>query len=98
VTVGCKVADGCLETVVCDTGSGIAAEDLSFVFKRFYRTDRSRQRGKGGRGLGLFIVKQIVESEPGVGSCFYFRLPGYSTPIAQKLKPTVHILSRTPVN
>jgi len=90
VTVRCQVADGwvemaCTEFIevsVCDTGSGIAAEDLPFVFERFYRADLSRQRGKGG--LGLSIVKQIVEahqgqvwaeSDLGKGSCFYFRLP-----------------------
>lgn len=84
VTVQCGVEDGWVETVVCDTGSGIAAEDLPFVFERFYRADPSRQRDKGGRGLGLSIVKQTVkahqgqvwaESELGKGSCFYFRLP-----------------------
>ncbi len=84
VTVQCKVADGWVETAVCDTGPGIAAANLPFVFERFYRADPSRQRGKGGRGLGLSIVQQIVEahrgqvwaeSELGKGSCFYFRLP-----------------------
>jgi len=92
VTVQCRVEDGRVETprtefvevAVCDTGSGIAAEDLPYLFERFYRADPSRQRGKGGRGLGLSIVKQIVEahqgqvwaeSELGKGSCFRFRLP-----------------------
>jgi signal transduction histidine kinase len=84
VTVQCRVEAGWVETSVCDTGSGIPTEDLPFVFERFYRTDPSRQQGKGGRGLGLSIVKQIVaahqgqvwaESELGKGSCFYFRLP-----------------------
>lgn len=73
-----------MERVVCDSGSGIAAEDLPFLFERFYRTDPSRQRDKSGRGLGLSIVKQIVEtnhgqvrveSKLGKGSCFRLRLP-----------------------
>jgi two-component system sensor histidine kinase BaeS len=92
VTVRCRVEDGWVETArtefvevaVCDTGSGIAAEELPFVFERFFRTDPSRQRDTGGRGLGLSIVKQIIEthqgqvwaeSELGEGSCFRFRLP-----------------------
>jgi signal transduction histidine kinase len=92
VKVECQVKDGWVETArtefvevsVCDTGSGIPAEDLPFVFERFYRADPSRQRSKGRHGLGLSIVKQIAEahqgqvwaeSEPGKGSCFYFRLP-----------------------
>ena len=84
VTVQCRVVDDWVETAVCDTGSGIAAEDLPFLFERFYLGDPSRERGKGGRGLGLSIVKRIVEthrgqvwaeSELGKGSCFYFRLP-----------------------
>ena len=84
VTVQCKVEDEFVEVAVCDTGSGIAAEDLPFVFERFCRADPSRGRDKGGRGLGLSIVKQIVEAhhgevwderELGKGSCFRLRLP-----------------------
>lgn len=73
-----------LITTVRDTGCGIAPEDLPFVFERFYRTDQSRQRKTGGRGLGLSIVEKIItlhdgivwaDSSPGEGSCFSFALP-----------------------
>ncbi|WP_134685127.1 sensor histidine kinase [Brevibacillus migulae] len=50
---------------VVDDGSGIAAEDLPHVFERFYRGDRSRHRETGGSGLGLTIVKGIVEAHDG---------------------------------
>jgi signal transduction histidine kinase len=69
---------------VRDTGYGIAAQHLPYVFERFYRADPSRTRTTGGTGLGLAIVKQIVlahggrisvESEVGEGSCFVFTLP-----------------------
>ncbi|MCP4695019.1 MAG: HAMP domain-containing histidine kinase, partial [Desulfobacterales bacterium] len=71
-------------TSIRDTGSGIAPEDLPFVFERFYRADQSRRRQRGGRGLGLSIVEQIitlhggltwVESQPDVGSTFFIALP-----------------------
>ncbi|MDD3158575.1 ATP-binding protein [Anaeromusa sp.] len=48
---------------VADTGEGISAENLPFVFHRFYQGDPSRSRGKGG--LGLAIVKSIVENHSG---------------------------------
>ncbi|TCL72418.1 histidine kinase [Hydrogenispora ethanolica] len=69
---------------VQDEGIGIAAADLPYVFERFYRTDQSRNRESGGFGLGLTIVKELVEglggsvtaqSTPGAGSCFTVRLP-----------------------
>jgi len=69
---------------VQDTGSGIPAEDLPYVFERFYRVDKSRSRTTGGAGLGLAIVRQLVEahggrigveSEPGRGTWFTFTLP-----------------------
>ena len=72
---------------VADTGQGIAAADLSHVFERFWRADRSRTRDQGGSGLGLAIAKQIVEahggqlgveSQLGAGSQFWFRLPTFA--------------------
>jgi len=69
---------------VSDTGSGIAQEDLPFIFDHFYKSDRSRQRGNSGSGLGLAIVKQLIsahggtvwaESQQNKGSTFYFTLP-----------------------
>ncbi|MBI4186091.1 MAG: HAMP domain-containing protein [Chloroflexi bacterium] len=69
---------------VSDTGEGIPAEDLPNIFERFYRVDKSRARATGGSGLGLTIVKRLVEahggkieahSEPGKGSHFTFTIP-----------------------
>jgi signal transduction histidine kinase len=69
---------------VRDTGIGISAEDLPFVFERFWRADRSRSRYSGGTGIGLAISRRLVElqggqieaeSELGKGSSFRFSLP-----------------------
>lgn len=68
---------------VTDNGDGIAKEHIPRLFERFYRVDKSGSRKEGGSGLGLSIVKHIVEahgeriyveSEPGVGSEFSFTL------------------------
>jgi signal transduction histidine kinase len=70
---------------VRDTGEGIPADDLPYVFDRFWKGDRSRTRaGGGGSGLGLAIARQLVnahggticvESEPGKGTTFIVELP-----------------------
>jgi len=54
-----------VEVKIMDNGTGISPADLPFVFERFYRGDRSRSREKGGSGLGLTIVKGIVEAHQG---------------------------------
>lgn len=70
--------------IVEDQGIGISEEDLPLIFERFYRTDRSRNRKTGGSGIGLTIVKAIVqahggkitvESKEGYGSRFVVTLP-----------------------
>ena len=69
-----------------DNGKGIAAKDLPNIFDRFYRTDASRNSSKGGSGIGLSIVKKIIEdhggkiwatSREGVGTVMYFVIRKY---------------------
>jgi two-component system phosphate regulon sensor histidine kinase PhoR len=50
---------------IADTGLGIAEEDLEFIFDRFYKADRSRNRSTMGSGLGLSIVKKIIDMHQG---------------------------------
>jgi signal transduction histidine kinase len=50
---------------VTNEGDGIAGEDLPFIFERFYRGDKSRSRRSGGAGIGLAIVKELVEAHGG---------------------------------
>lgn len=69
-----------------DNGKGIAQKDLPRIFERFYRTDASRNSAQGGSGIGLSIVKKIVEdhggyiwatSKEGEGTCMHFVLRKY---------------------
>jgi two-component system phosphate regulon sensor histidine kinase PhoR len=65
VTLALGYENSLIKIEVKDTGIGIPAENLSFVFDRFYRVDRSRSRESGGSGLGLSIVKALVDSHNG---------------------------------
>ena len=69
-----------------DNGKGIAQRDLPNIFERFYRTDSSRNSAQGGSGIGLSIVKKIIEdhggyiwatSDEGRGTCLHFVLRKY---------------------
>ena len=69
-----------------DNGKGIAAKDLPYIFDRFYRTDVSRNSAKGGSGIGLSIVRKILEDHGGkvwatsredIGTIMYFVLRKY---------------------
>ena len=69
-----------------DNGRGIAAKDIAHIFERFYRTDISRNSALGGSGIGLAIVKKIIEdhggyiwatSKEGEGTCMHFVLRKY---------------------
>jgi signal transduction histidine kinase len=73
-----------VEVTVSDTGEGIRAEDIEHIFERFYRGEKSRNRGTGGAGLGLAIARGIVrahggdikvESKIGKGTQFTFHIP-----------------------
>ena len=69
-----------------DNGKGISQKDLGHIFERFYRTDSSRNSTKGGSGIGLSIVKKIIEdhggyiwatSREGEGTCMHFVIRKY---------------------
>lgn len=77
---------GSIRVEIEDNGKGIAQKDLQKIFERFYRTDASRNSAQGGSGIGLSIVKKIIEdhggyiwatSRQGEGTCMHFVLRKY---------------------
>lgn len=85
VTISTRVNEGRAELAVTDTGEGIAAEFLPHLFDRFSQADHAAARVHGGIGLGLSIVKNLVElhagtvtassAGKGLGSCFKLQFP-----------------------
>ena len=70
---------------ITNTGEGIPADDLPHVFERFYRVEKSRDAARGGAGIGLAIVKQLVEGfggRVGADSNSHFTRFWFSLPIA----------------
>ena len=72
-----------MEVVIRDNGRGIGKKDLPYIFERFYRSDTARSSENGGSGIGLSIVKKIIEdsggkiwaeSEVGQGTAIHFVL------------------------
>jgi len=84
IRVGGRQEDDRVITYVADEGIGIPKDEQASVFDRFFRVDSGLRRSTQGAGLGLFLVKAIIEahngevwlsSEPGKGTTFFFALP-----------------------
>lgn len=84
VTVTVEMTENGVKVSVADTGSGIPEEELPYVFERFYKAEKARTRGRAGTGLGLSLVKNLVEAHNGTiivdsklheGTTFMFFIP-----------------------
>lgn len=103
VTVTLDGNDKEITVSVADTGFGIAAEDMSHLFQKFYRIDNTATRTIGGTGLGLYLCRTVielfqgrlwVESKPGKGSTFKFTLPRLSD---EQVKSLLAIAASNPI-
>jgi len=95
VTASLRLKDGQLVGEVRDTGIGIPAEEQGRLFQEFFRAKNAKALSLRGTGLGLVIVKRIVdgaggsiwfESQEGKGSTFTFSLPPASAPVLETEK------------
>jgi signal transduction histidine kinase len=94
VTVNQIVQNGKIHIQIIDYGEGISPESLDHVWDRYYRAEENHKRAVTGAGLGLSIVKSILDKHPGVeygvesemghGSMFWFALPCYNEPSRDK--------------
>lgn len=87
ITIMARKGDLMGQIVVKDTGIGLTPEEAKLVFQRFWRADSGRARATGGLGIGLSVVKEIieqhngwvrVEGRPNEGACFTIYIPLYS--------------------
>ncbi len=95
VAVELSLGDGFLDLAVKDNGIGVPVDEKAGLFRRFYRTSVAKKCRPGGAGIGLYIVKEIIDGHSGAvyyeanqprGSVFGFRLP-----IDKKLNPGIYI-------
>lgn len=93
ITVRVKRGDIMASIAVQDTGIGLSPEEAKMVFSRFWRADAGRTRESGGLGIGLSVVKEIVErhngwvqveGRKGAGACFTIHIPLYQEETQQK--------------
>ncbi len=86
ISIRIKDVGDFIQVEIEDNGIGIAAQDLPYIFDRFYRTDVSRSSATGGSGIGLSIVRKIIEdhggkiwatSQVGTGTIMYFVIRKY---------------------
>lgn len=91
ITIRVRPEGHAVHVDVSDTGAGVAADDLPHIFNRFYRAEKSRNRASGGSGIGLAIVRQLIQAQggevsvkspvhvhddgSGYGSCFTLTFP-----------------------
>ena len=84
VHLGCAVSEGLLEVNISDTGVGIAAENIEYVFEPFWQAEQTATRKTGGTGLGLSVTRKLarllggdvtVASRMGAGTTFLLTLP-----------------------
>lgn len=90
LTVSLCRSDETISIMIRDTGVGIPEESLEHIFERFYRVDKARSRSTGGSGLGLSIVRNMVErnqgtihveSETAIGTVFTIVFPVFDTEV-----------------
>ncbi len=90
LTVSLRRAEDNAILEVSDTGVGIPEDAVEHIFERFYRVDKARSRASGGSGLGLSIVRTIVQrnrgqiqvsSAPGQGTTFTVTFPAFDTEV-----------------
>ena len=83
IVVGLSTEDGRVDLVISDDGEGIPEAERERVFERFYRLQAARDRDSGGAGLGLAIVREVVDAHGGrvwvdassAGAALHVRLP-----------------------
>jgi signal transduction histidine kinase len=65
VEICCSRSNHAARADFINSGPGIPERDVQFIFERFFRSDPSRSRAAGGAGIGLAIVKQLIEAHGG---------------------------------